>query len=223
MSATRKGANPRQAAAAKKSRTKKAGKGAATAPTPPAAKPAEPEHKLTPKQLRFIEEYPKDFNATQAAIRAGYSKGTAGQIGFENLTKPDIQAAIAAQMRQDSAQAGLDRRRLIQEAQRIALLDPRRLFTSLPVDPKNPEKGTYPAILPPEQWPDDVAAAVASVEFGRVLKVRTAPKLDALVFLMKYGLLEADPANSKPADEAPHAVELAARLERLAARIGATS
>lgn len=51
--------------------------------------------RLTPKQQRFVEEYLIDLNATQAAIRAGYSKHTARSVGSENLTKPDIAAAIA--------------------------------------------------------------------------------------------------------------------------------
>jgi phage terminase small subunit len=51
---------------------------------------------LTPKQQRFVQEYLIDLNATQAAIRAGYSPKTARSIGDENLTKPDIAAAIAA-------------------------------------------------------------------------------------------------------------------------------
>jgi phage terminase small subunit len=46
--------------------------------------------KLTDKQKRFCEEYLIDLNATQAAIRAGYSAKTAKSIGQENLTKPDI-------------------------------------------------------------------------------------------------------------------------------------
>lgn len=46
------------------------------------------------KQKVFIEEYLKDFNATQAAIRAGYSKKTAYAIGHENLRKPEIADAI---------------------------------------------------------------------------------------------------------------------------------
>ncbi len=50
---------------------------------------------LTPKQLRFIDEYLIDLNATQAAIRAGYSPRTARQIGDENLSKPVIAAAVA--------------------------------------------------------------------------------------------------------------------------------
>ncbi len=51
--------------------------------------------KLTPKQQRFIDEYLIDLNATQAAIRAGYSPRTARAIACENLAKPDIQEAIA--------------------------------------------------------------------------------------------------------------------------------
>jgi phage terminase small subunit len=49
---------------------------------------------LTNKQRRFVEEYLIDLNATQAAIRAGYSKKTARQIGEENLSKPDIAKAV---------------------------------------------------------------------------------------------------------------------------------
>lgn len=50
--------------------------------------------KLTPKQQRFVEEYVKDCNATQSAIRAGYSEKTARAIGAENLAKPDIKLYI---------------------------------------------------------------------------------------------------------------------------------
>jgi phage terminase small subunit len=49
---------------------------------------------LTAKQQRFVDEYLVDLNATQAAIRAGYSQKTAGQIGDENLKKPEIAAAV---------------------------------------------------------------------------------------------------------------------------------
>ncbi len=50
---------------------------------------------LTDKQQRFVEEYLDDLNATQAAVRAGYSEDTARQIGAENLSKPVIADAIA--------------------------------------------------------------------------------------------------------------------------------
>ena len=49
---------------------------------------------LTYKQKAFVENYLVDFNATQAAMRAGYSAKTAGSIGSENLKKPEIRAAI---------------------------------------------------------------------------------------------------------------------------------
>lgn len=51
--------------------------------------------KLTDKQELFSREYLKDLNATQAAIRAGYSEKTAKETGYENLTKPHIQELIA--------------------------------------------------------------------------------------------------------------------------------
>lgn len=59
------------------------------------AKVAQP-HGLTDKQRRFVAEPLVDFNATQAAIRAGYSKRTAAAIGAENLRKPRIAAALAS-------------------------------------------------------------------------------------------------------------------------------
>lgn len=49
---------------------------------------------MTPKQQLFVEEYLIDLNATQAAIRAGYSAKTAHVIGHENLNKPEIAAAV---------------------------------------------------------------------------------------------------------------------------------
>lgn len=54
--------------------------------------------KLTPKQAKFVIEYLIDMNATQAAIRAGYSEDTAGQMGHENLKKPEIYESIQKQM-----------------------------------------------------------------------------------------------------------------------------
>ena len=59
---------------------------------------ADEEIKLTAKQQRFCDEYLIDMNATQAAIRAGYSKKTARVIGQENLTKPAIRDYIEKRM-----------------------------------------------------------------------------------------------------------------------------
>jgi phage terminase small subunit len=56
--------------------------------------------KLTAKQRRFVQEYLIDLNATQAAIRAGYSKKSACAIGLENLGKPMIKQAIDERLKQ---------------------------------------------------------------------------------------------------------------------------
>lgn len=54
---------------------------------------------LTPMEQRFVEQYPIDLNAFQAALRSGYSKRTSKQIGQRLLGKPHIQNAIAAALR----------------------------------------------------------------------------------------------------------------------------
>lgn len=55
---------------------------------------------LTDKQRMFVKEYLVDLNASAAALRAGYSKKTAGAIGYENLKKPQIQAAIQIEIKE---------------------------------------------------------------------------------------------------------------------------
>ena len=58
---------------------------------------------MTDKQKRFITEFLVDLNATQAAIRAGYSRRTAYSIGQENLKKPEIRQAIDTAMKEREA------------------------------------------------------------------------------------------------------------------------
>lgn len=55
---------------------------------------------MTEKQKRFVDEYLIDLNATQAAVRAGYSAKSAYSIGTENLKKPEIKRAIEEQLQQ---------------------------------------------------------------------------------------------------------------------------
>lgn len=62
---------------------------------------------LTDKQERFALEYTKDFNATEAAVRAGYSKKSAHSIGWENLRKPEIQERVAAIARRQADEVNL--------------------------------------------------------------------------------------------------------------------
>jgi len=79
--------------------------------------------KLTPKQRRFVEEYLIDLNGTQAAIRAGYSPNTAKEIASENLTKPNIAAAIAKAMADRSRRTGITVDRVLEEIAKIAFVN----------------------------------------------------------------------------------------------------
>ena len=75
--------------------------------------------KLTLKQRLFVSEYLIDLNATQAAIRAGYSKKTAGQIGDENLKKPQIATAIQESMSERAERAEISSELVIQGLLRL--------------------------------------------------------------------------------------------------------
>ena len=83
---------------------------------------------LTDRQQRFVEEYLTDLNATQAAIRAGYSEDTARAIGCENLTKPDIAAAIEAAMAERSKRVQITADEVLRELVDVALGDVNELI-----------------------------------------------------------------------------------------------
>ena len=74
---------------------------------------------LTLKQRAFALEYMKDFNATQAAIRAGYSKKTARSIAAENLTKPNIQFFLTEQKQKAVEKAEISIEWVIKELKEI--------------------------------------------------------------------------------------------------------
>lgn len=86
--------------------------------------------RLTVKQQRFVEEYLIELNATQAAIRAGYSRRTARQIGEENLTKPDIAKCIREVLEQRRNQCQVKGDALVEELQKVAFSDIRQAFTT---------------------------------------------------------------------------------------------
>lgn len=80
--------------------------------------------KLTAKQKKFVEEYLIDLNATQAAIRAGYSPNTAQEIGSENLSKPIIKAEIDKAIAERSRRTGINQDRVLRELAKIAFVNP---------------------------------------------------------------------------------------------------
>ena len=78
---------------------------------------------LTAKESRFVEEYCVDLNATQAAIRAGYSKKSAEAIGRENLGKPRIAKAVADWKRRKTDETLMTSDEIRLEMQNLALTD----------------------------------------------------------------------------------------------------
>jgi phage terminase small subunit len=78
---------------------------------------------LNQRKSRFVAEYLVDLNATQAAIRAGYSQRTARSIGSENLTKPHIAAAIKAALDARAVRTGITQDRVLAEVALLAFSD----------------------------------------------------------------------------------------------------
>lgn len=137
---------------------------------------------MTKKQKRFVEEYLIDLNATQAAIRAGYSPDTAQQMGSENLSKPVIKNAIDKGIAERSRRTGINQDRVIQEIAKLAFLNP--------IDVIDMDEATIKG----EANRDDTAC-IASVkvkvipgEDGNITEreVKTYDKLKALELLGKH-------------------------------------
>jgi phage terminase small subunit len=141
---------------------------------------------LPPKRQRFVEEYLIDLNATQAAIRAGYSLKTAGSIGEEVLKKPEIQEAIQAAMKARSERTEITADRVLKELARIAFFDIRKLYH---------EDGS---LKKPSEFDDEAAAVVAGVDVVEMRtgeddsmpmftkKVKVNDKITALTNAMKH-------------------------------------
>ncbi|MDH1009989.1 terminase small subunit [Pseudomonas nicosulfuronedens] len=124
MTKTAQGAKPSPRKQKKPVAKKKAAGVSARAKT---VKVQEAEVALTDLQQRFVEEYLVDLNATQAAIRANYSEKTARQMGAENLSKPVIQAAIAAARLQQQERTQITADRVLREAWNQVTADAREL------------------------------------------------------------------------------------------------
>lgn len=116
---------------------------------------------LLPKQERFVEEYLLDLNATQAAIRAGYSKATAGAGGAKLLKKVHIateinrRRTIRTQKTAEIVNAlTMDAARTLLENSRIGTFDVRKLY-----HPDGRMKDIH-------ELDDDTAAAIGGIEMG---------------------------------------------------------
>jgi phage terminase small subunit len=142
------------------------------------------------RRQMFVEEYLRDYNATQAAIRAGYAENSAGEEGHRLLKNAQIKKAIEKRKAAILETIQQDQIRTLREIQKIAFIDIRHLYN---------EKGELKS---PSEWDEATAAAVASTETVRrstgekdddgnvvyetVLKVRLWDKVKALELMGKH-------------------------------------
>lgn len=137
---------------------------------------------LNDRQRRFVDEYLIDLNATQAAIRAGYSKKTAGQIGERLLKHVEIKPLLAERMKSREKRTEITQDKVLSELSRIAFGNKRGLMKW------GPDGVT---LLDSEGISDDDAAMVSEVsesvtEAGGTIKLKTHDKVKALELLGKH-------------------------------------
>jgi len=138
---------------------------------------------LNPKQVRFVREYLLSLNATQAAIKAGYSPASARVTGCRLLTHAAVKALLATGGAKAAATAELSAARVLGEVAHLAHSDL--------LDAFNPEDGTLRAL---QSMPEGLRRAIASIEFtelfdgasgekfvsGRIVKLKLWDKPKAL-------------------------------------------
>ena len=155
---------------------------------------------LNPKQQRFCEEYIIDLNATQAAIRAGYSKKTADSQASRLLTNVKVKEYICVLQQKIQNKTGITAERVLNELAKIAFFDVRKIHDS------------NGQLLPIQDIDDDSAAGIAGLESyeetankgeetftsGIVRKIKIADKRGALNDLGRHlGIFAKDNAQVK--------------------------
>lgn len=144
--------------------------------------------KLSLKRSRFVEEYLKDFNGAQAAIRAGYSKKTAVEQATRLLANVQVKKAVKDGRERISQKVDFEISDIIRELLCIAQLDIRQAFN---------DDGTLKDV---HVIPETVARAISGIDVqetfsgsgsdrvstGFIKKVKTSDKIRALELLGKY-------------------------------------
>lgn len=139
---------------------------------------------MVKKQKDFAQEYIKDFNAVQAAIRAGYSTSTAHTYASKLLKRSEIQREISALMQALPQESGVTPAFVVKELARIAGFDPVNILSA---------DGSIKELA---LWPDGDTRVIASVDVqevkergqvvGIVKKVRVWDKIKALELLGRH-------------------------------------
>lgn len=143
---------------------------------------------INDKQKRFADEYLIDYNGTQAAIRAGYSRKTSYAIAGQLLQRPEVQAYLKAKSERIGKKLDVSAERTLLEISRVAFQDARMFFH---------EDGS---LIPIHGLSDDAAAVIAGFEIeelfehedgvknkiGQLKKIKRFDKMKALELLAKY-------------------------------------
>ncbi|MEO4014809.1 terminase small subunit [Pseudomonas rossensis] len=129
--------------------------------------------KMTAKQTQFVSEYLQDLNATQAAIRAGYSKRGAKDQAWQLMQRPEIEAAIKAAMEARNQRAQVDSDYVLQRLTAIDQMDLAEIH------------GEDGKLLPIRQWPIIWRQMVKEVDM-KSGKVKFHDKLRALELIGKH-------------------------------------
>lgn len=139
---------------------------------------------LNEKQKRFAREYVKDLNATQAAIRAGYSEKSAYSQAHDLLKNPKVKNFIEQLSEKRNSKLEISAERVLLEISRLAFFDPRKLF----------DDAGMPIHI--SQLDDDTAAAIAGIEvctqgndkmgLGEIRKYKLSDKSKNLELLARH-------------------------------------
>ena len=148
---------------------------------------------MTPKQSRFIDEYLIDLNATQAAIRAGYSAKTAYSAGERLLRNVEVQSALTERMKDREKRTEITQDMVLRELAKIGFADIRKAVKwGEGISVADAESGELTisngiSLVGSEQIDDDTAAAISEVsQTMQGLKIKMHDKKGALVDIGRH-------------------------------------
>lgn len=165
---------------------------------------------LNDKQRRFVAEYLIDLNATQAAIRAGYSEKTAEQYGFQLLQKTSVQKFLAERMKARENRTEITQDKVLQELAKIGFADIRKAVKwGDGIAVTDPESGAVEisngvSLIGSEEIDDATAASISEVsQTAQGIKIKMHDKRAALVDIGRHLGMFTDKTEVTGKDGAP--------------------